>query len=146
MSIISNLINKKSLIHSLSASIFVSLASTAVHAEGISTHVLDIANGVGKADVPVTLSMQDNNDSWTEIGSAMTAENGRVESFGENAAIEEGVYKLTFDMSDDMSDDMSADEAFFPEIDVVFNVENPDEHYHVPVIVSPYGYSTYRGN
>ena len=139
MSIISNLIDKNRLIQSLSASIFVSLASTAVHAEGISTHVLDIENGVGRADVPVTLFMQDDNDSWTDIGSAMTGENGRVESFGEDVAVEEGVYKLTFDMSDD-------EKAFYPEINVVFSVEDPEEHYHVPVIVSPYGYSTYRGN
>ena len=128
-----------SLIHNLSAGILFSLVSTAAHAEGISTHVLDIANGVGRADVPVTLSMQDDNNSWTDIGSAITEENGRVESFGEDITVEEGVYKLTFDMSE-------TGETFFPEIDVVFNVEDPEEHYHVPVIVSPYGYSTYRGN
>lgn len=139
MSIFSNLIQKNSLIQSLSAGIFFSLVSTAVHAEGISTHVLDIKDGVGRADVPVTLFMQDDNDSWTNIGEAMTAENGRVESFGEELAIEEGVYKLTFDMSE-------YGEGFFPEINVVFDVEDSEEHYHVPVVVSPYGYSTYRGN
>ena len=126
------------LIQSLSAGIILSFVSTAAYAEGISTHVLDIKDGVGRANVPVTLSIQDDN-SWTDIGSAMTEENGRVESFGEDIAVEEGVYKLTFDMSE-------TGETFFPEIDVVFNVEDPEEHYHVPVIVSPYGYSTYRGN
>ena len=129
----------RNLIQSLSAGIVLSLVSTAAYAEGISTHVLDIKDGVGRANVPVTLSVQDDNDSWTDIGSAMTEENGRVESFGEDIAVEEGVYKLTFDMSE-------TGETFFPEIDVVFNVEDPEEHYHVPVIVSPYGYSTYRGN
>lgn len=129
----------RNLIQSLSAGIILSLVSTAAYAEGISTHVLDIKDGVGRADVPVTLSIQDDNNSWTDIGSAMTGENGRVESFGEDITVEEGVYKLTFDMSED-------GETFFPEIDVVFNVEDPEEHYHVPVIVSPYGYSTYRGN
>ena len=78
-------------------------------------------------------------NSWTDIGSAMTEENGRIESFGEDLTVEEGVYKLTFDMSE-------AGETFFPEINVVFDVENPEEDYHVPVVVSPYGYSTYRGN
>ncbi|WP_036486638.1 hydroxyisourate hydrolase [Myxosarcina sp. GI1] len=129
----------RNLIQNLSAGILFSFVSTAAHAEGISTHVLDIANGVGRADVPVTLSMQDDNNSWTDIGSAITEENGRVESFGEDITVEEGVYKLTFDMSE-------TGETFFPEIDVVFNVEDPEEHYHVPVVVSPYGYSTYRGN
>ena len=129
----------RSLIQSLSAGIILSLFSTAAYAEGISTHVLDIANGVGRANVPVTLSMQDGNNSWTEIGSTMTQENGRVESFGEDVTVQQGVYKLTFDMSGDEA-------TFFPEIDVVFNVENPQEDYHVPVVVSPYGYSTYRGN
>lgn len=129
----------RNLIQSLSAGIVLSLVSTAAYAEGISTHVLDIANGVGRADVPVTLSVQDDNNSWVDLGSAMTGENGRVESFGEDITVEEGVYKLTFDMSE-------TGETFFPEIDVVFNVEDPEEHYHVPVVVSPYGYSTYRGN
>ena len=129
----------RNLIQSLSAGIILSFVSTAVHAEGISTHVLDIKDGVGRANVPVTLSTQDDNNSWTEIGSALTEENGRVESFGEDVSVEEGIYKLTFDMSGDEA-------TFFPEIDVVFNVENPEEDYHVPVIVSPYGYSTYRGN
>ena len=123
----------------MSAGIIFSLISTAAYAEGISTHVLDIANGVGREGVPVTLSMQNGENSWTDIGSAMTGENGRIESFGEGVTVEEGVYKLTFDMSED-------GETFFPEIDVVFNVEDPEEHYHVPVIVSPFGYSTYRGN
>lgn len=123
----------------MSAGILLSLVSTVAYAEGISTHVLDIKDGVGRADVPVTLSIQDENNSWTSIGEAMTEENGRVESFGEGVTVEEGVYKLTFDISED-------GETFFPEIDVVFNVEDPEEHYHVPVIVSPFGYSTYRGN
>ena len=82
-------------IQSLSAGIVLSLVSTAAYAEGISTHVLDIKDGVGRADVPVELYMKDNNDSWTSIGSAMTEENGRVESFGEDITVEEGVYKLT---------------------------------------------------
>lgn len=130
----------RNLIKNLSAGIIFSLFSTAaVHAEGISTHVLDIANGVGRANVPVTLSIQDGENSWTDIGSAMTEENGRIESFGEDFTVEEGVYKLTFDMS-------KVGETFFPEIDVIFDVENPEEDYHVPVVVSPYGYSTYRGN
>ena len=127
------------LIKSLSARIFLSLVSTVVHAEGISTHVLDIGNGVGRANVPVTLYLKDDNNSWTKIGSAVTEESGRVNSFDEDDAIKKGVYKLIFDMSGD-------EDAFFPEINVVFNVENPEADYHVPVIVSPYGYSTYRGN
>ena len=123
----------------MSAGIVLSLVSTAAYAEGISTHVLDIKDGVGRADVPVTLSIQDENNSWTDIGSAMTGENGRIESFGEDFTVEDGVYKLSFDMSE-------TGETFFPEIDVIFDVEDPEEHYHVPVVVSPYGYSTYRGN
>ena len=129
----------RNLIQSLSAGIVLSLVSTAAYAEGISTHVLDIANGVGKANVPVTLSIQDGENSWSDLGSAMTEENGRVESFGEDVTVQQGVYKLTFNMSE-------TGETFFPEIDVVFNVEDPEEHYHVPIVVSPYGYSTYRGN
>lgn len=126
-------------IQSLSAAIFLTLASTtAAHAD-ISTHVLDIEKGVGSANVPVTLYMKGNNNSWNKLGSAVTKENGRVNSFGKDFKIEKGTYKLTFDMLEDK-------DAFFPKINVIFNVANPEEHYHVPIIVSPYGYSTYRGN
>ncbi len=119
------------------------LSATAALAEGISTHVLDLARGVGGKDVPVTLEIKSADGSWRQVAKARTDENGRVRSFGDDVQAEAATYKLTFDMS---GYGETGATAFFPEIDVVFRVSDPTVHYHVPVVVSPFGYSTYRGN
>lgn len=124
----------------LSATLF---SAASASAETISTHVLDLARGVGGRDVPVTLEIREGDGSWRQLASARTDENGRVRSFGDQVTTQAATYKLTFDMSHYGDTDA---QPFFPEIDVVFQVRDPSIHYHVPVVVSPYGYSTYRGN
>ena len=112
-------------------------------AEGISTHVLDLASGVGGRNVPVTLAVRKADGSWTDIASARTDENGRVREFPNMARAFNGIYKLAFDMTNYPT---ANQKPFFPEISVVFQISDQALHYHVPVVVSPYGYSTYRGN
>lgn len=120
-----------------------SLLSFSAFAEGISTHVLDLASGVGGKNVPVTLEIQNEKGVWSKVASGVTDDNGRIKSFGESFKSRKGKYKLSFDMTK-----YTAGKAnpFFPEISVVFNVADETLHYHVPVVVSPFGYSTYRGN
>lgn len=118
------------------------LAVPATAAE-ISTHVLDLAKGVGGKDVPVTLSKKAADGRWVEVTRARTDENGRVRSFGDPAGFDAGVYRLQFDMT---AYPNGASAPFFPEITLTFRVDDPKAHYHVPIVVSPYGYSTYRGN
>ncbi|MCR4265614.1 hydroxyisourate hydrolase [Nitratireductor sp. ZSWI3] len=120
-----------------------SIFSSDVLAQEFSTHVLDVARGTGGRDIPVTLMQQQKDGSWTQIAAARTDDNGRVRSFGEETQVEAATYKLTFDMSN-YPDPGNA--RFFPMIDVVFQVTDPSVPYHVPIVVSPYGYSTYRGN
>jgi len=111
-------------------------------AEGISTHVLDLGRGIGGSGVPVTLE-QSQSDGWTQVASAITAENGRVDAFDVDA--EEGIYRLTFDLQG--YDGFEGGEPpFFPQIVVPFKIDDASAHYHVPIVLSPYGYSTYRGN
>ena len=112
-------------------------------AEGISTHVLDVAGGVGAGGVPVTLEMR-GEGGWIEIATATTEENGRANGLVEGEA-EPGLYRLTFDMTryDGFSE---VEPLFFPEITVSFHVEDGTQHFHVPIVVSPYNYSTYKGN
>ncbi|MEN5363399.1 hydroxyisourate hydrolase [Brevundimonas intermedia] len=124
----------------LSATLF---SAASASAETISTHVLDLARGVGGRDVPVTLAIKQDDGGWRQLATARTDENGRVRSFGDQVTTQAATYKLTFDMSHYGDTDA---QPFFPEIDVVFQVRDPSIHYHVPVVVSPYGYSTYRGN
>lgn len=113
------------------------------YAADISTHVLDLSRGVGGRSVPVTLSKRIAGGGWQEISTRLTDSNGRVQSFGTSDAFDVNVYRLKFDMS--AYPDASA-APFFPEIILTFNVTNAAGHYHVPVVVSPYGYSSYRGN
>lgn len=119
------------------------LTSFSAFAEGISTHVLDLATGVGGRNVPVVLELQNEKGVWSQVATAVTDNNGRIKSFGESFKVRQGKYKLVFDMTKYSE---SKPNPFFPEISVVFNVSDKSLHYHVPVVVSPYGYSTYRGN
>lgn len=123
-------------------------AALAQHTLDLSTHVLDLARGAGGAGVPVALDVRQG-DAWRPVGRAVTAETGRVASFPladpSAEAPGAGLYRLTFDMACFWTSD--ADGAdFFPEITVVFRIADPRVHTHVPVVVSPFGYSTYRGN
>lgn len=109
-------------------------------AEDISTHVLNISTGTGGAGIPVTLEMKEG-DTWTAIGTSTTGENGRVEGF--DIETEVATYRLAFDLSNYTD---LGQTPFFPEIDVIFQVQDADREHHVPVLVSPFGYSTYLGN
>lgn len=119
------------------------LTSFSALANGISTHVLDLASGVGGKSVPVILELKNKEGKWTKIASGETDENGRIKSFGPSVKSSKGIYRLNFDMTKYPGSKVS---PFFPEINVVFQIEDEKLHYHVPVVVSPYGYSTYRGN
>ena len=127
----------------LLAPLVLGLLTAPAAAAEISTHVLDLAKGVGGADVPVTLSRKDATGGWVLAGEARTDANGRVRSFGIDKQFVPGIYRLQFDMT--AYPDATA-RPFFPEITVTFSVADAAGHYHVPIVVSPYGYSTYRGN
>jgi 5-hydroxyisourate hydrolase len=104
----------------------------------ITTHVLDTARGRPASRVPVELDMFITGQGWREVGRGVTSNEGRILDFGEPAAI--GVYRLMFDVASYEPD------SFFPSIAVTFDVRDPGAHYHVPLLLSPYGYSTYRGS
>lgn len=109
----------------------------------ISTHVLDLGRGVGGAGVPVRLESRQADGSWHRVAEGRTDANGRVREFPGLMQTPAGTYRLSFDLS---AYPQQGATPFFPQIDVVFRVSDPAAHYHVPVVVSPYGYGTYRGN
>jgi 5-hydroxyisourate hydrolase len=121
----------------------IALLASPLSAAEISTHVLDLESGVGGEGISVALMKKNSDKTWTKVGEATTGENGRVKDFGDSALFSQGIYKVTFDMT---TYSKARPTPFFPEIEIVFNVTDPSAHYHVPVVVSPYGYSTYRGN
>lgn len=105
----------------LAAVLALAFGPATVSAAEISTHVLDLARGVGGKDVPVVLFKKSRDGRWTEFARTRTDANGRVRSFGESARFDVGTYKLTFDMSG-YPDPRST--PFFPEIDLVFQVSD----------------------
>lgn len=104
----------------------------------ITTHVLDTARGAPAPRIPVQLDLFISGQGWREVGHGFTSDDGRVLDFGEPAA--EGVYRMMFDVAAYMP------HAFYPSIAITFEVRNPNDRYHLPLLLSPFGYSTYRGS
>jgi 5-hydroxyisourate hydrolase len=108
----------------------------------ITTHVLDIARGAPAEGITVILELRQASE-WTPIGRGSTDEKGRCNTLTEGP-LSPGTYCLIFDVgSFHRSQGLTV--AFFPEVRITFNVRDPDEHFHIPLLLSPFGYSTYRG-
>jgi len=108
----------------------------------VSTHILDAVAGHPAAGVPVTLSAADPAGSWLPVESAATDADGR-HRFA--AATPPGVYRLVFATAGYFAARDIA--AFYPEVTITFTVSEGERgHYHVPLLLSPYAYSTYRGS
>lgn len=102
----------------------------------LSTHVLDTAQGRPASGVSVTLE-RSVDGGWQHVAEDVTDEQGRIASLG--LALDSGIYRLVFATGD-------AGNPFFPEVHLVVDLDGSEEHYHVPVLLSPYGYTTYRGS
>jgi 5-hydroxyisourate hydrolase len=105
----------------------------------VTTHVLDTAGGQPAAGVPVRFEVR-RTGGWSVIAEGRTDDDGRVRELGPET-LDAGVYRLTFDTSAYLGED-----AFFPEITVSFRITDPAAHHHVPVLLSPFSYATYRGS
>ena len=111
---------------------------------GISTHVLDTANGRPAIGIPVLLEMVAVDGTSTIVGRATTDDEGRVPRvLPEGFAFLAGTYRLTFDTRSYFASQNV--ECFYPSVTVLFEVRRATGHYHVPLLLSPFGYSTYRG-
>lgn len=108
----------------------------------ITSHVLDAATGTPAAGVPVTLS-HFSSDGWATLAEAVTDADGRVSQFGPEA-VPAGRYRVTFDTQAYFA--LLGQKAFYPEVQVMFELAEVDAHYHVPLLLSPFAYSTYRGS
>ena len=104
----------------------------------ITTQVLDTTRGLPAARIPVELDYFVTGFGWKEVGHGITNAEGHVTEFGEPAV--PGLYRLMFDIA------AYQHEAFFPSIAIVFEVRNPDQAINIPLAISPFGYSTYRGS
>jgi 5-hydroxyisourate hydrolase len=110
----------------------------------LTTHVLNISLGRPAANVAVILETQTADGSWKELGRGSTDSDGRVKDFATGKPFEAGTYRLTFDTRGYFA--AQKVDGFYPQVIIMFEVKNPREHYHLPLLLSPYGYSTYRGS
>ena len=109
----------------------------------ISTHILDTSRGRPATGVEVTLSQWIGN-RWSSLSKAVTDENGRISDLHQGAMHgEQGLYRLQF-ATDEYFSALNT-EALYPWVDVVFQIKDTDEKYHIPLLLSGHGYTTYRG-
>lgn len=110
----------------------------------ITTHVLDTSRGRPAAGIAVQLDVLDAEGQWRTIAQGVTDSKGRISDLLEAAPLERARYRLTFATGEYYSSLNIA--PFFPRILVEFEVATPDEHFHIPLLLSRFGYSIYRGS
>ena len=124
---------------------FITLMSFAQNKEyQLSSHILDVS--LGKPAVGVTIQLEKfnpKNKKWSVVDKKVTDNNGRVPDFLPTGKLNTGIYKLTYFTKEYFQ--KAGTDSFYPFIDVVFEIKD-ENHYHVPITLSAYGYSTYRGN
>lgn len=108
----------------------------------ITTHVLDTARGRPAAGIAVTLEIAEG-DGWRSVGEGVTDADGRARDLlPAGTPLERGAYRLRFATGAYHGESA----GFYPQVTVEFTVADPAQHYHVPILLSPYGFSTYRGS
>jgi 5-hydroxyisourate hydrolase len=111
----------------------------------ISTHVLDTALGKPAARVPVRLEHREKDGRWTTLESSSTDADGRcAQMLAESQSVAEGVYRLIFDTATYYAAQKVL--GLYPVVEIVFEVRKGETHYHIPLLLSPNGYTTYRGS
>ncbi|EPI9398007.1 hydroxyisourate hydrolase, partial [Shigella flexneri] len=109
----------------------------------LSVHILNQQTGKPAADVTVTLEKKADN-GWLQLNTAKTDKDGRIKALWPEQTATTGDYRVVFKTGDYFKKQNL--ESFFPEIPVEFHINKVNEHYHVPLLLSQYGYSTYRGS
>lgn len=110
----------------------------------LSVHVLNLETGVPSAGVNVTLERH-MGEAWQPLAQGTTNEQGRIaELYPSDKPLQKGEYRVVFKTGEYYK--KTGHETFFPEIPVIFEVKQADQHYHIPLLLSPYGFSTYRGS
>ena len=111
---------------------------------GITTHILDTARGRPAAGVSVLLE-QKTTVVWQEISRLKTDNDGRAKGLlPDNHNLQAGLYRLSFETGEYFKSEGVS--SFYPCVSVQFEIHDTSQHYHVPLLISPFGYSTYRGS
>lgn len=120
------------------------LASAAPATNPLSVHVLDLQSGQPTAGIRVTLE-QRSGEQWQALAAGVTDTQGRIAAlFPPGQTMAAGDYRIVFETGEHFRHQGKA--TFFPRIPVEFTTDGKTPHYHIPLLLSPFGYSTYRGN
>lgn len=111
----------------------------------ISTHVLDVAQGKPAKEMPVRLDRRAAAGAWTRLNSSLTDGDGRCgQLLPENESLRPGIYRLAFDTASyHVAQNV---EGLYPVVEITFQVREGDSNFHIPLLLSPHGYTTYRGS
>lgn len=109
----------------------------------LTTHILDTALGRPAAGVPVTCERFDG-EGYSLVARGVTNDDGRIAALLTEDQWEAGIWRLSFDTETYFTG--LGQKGFYPVVRIVFEVTEPGEHHHVPLLLSPFGYSTYRGS
>lgn len=111
----------------------------------ITTHVLDTSRGQPAGGLHVVLDFHEKDTTWKTIATGTTNAEGRISDLlPESTKLATGMYRFTFDTASYFH--AREEEGFYPAVVVIFEIKDPTAHYHVPLLLSPFGYSTYRGS
>jgi 5-hydroxyisourate hydrolase len=111
----------------------------------ISTHILDLALGKPAKDVPVRLDRREASGNWVAVTSARTDQDGRcAQLLPDETVFRPAIYRLTFDTASYFAAQKS--DGLYPLVEVTFQVRDGESHFHIPLLLSPNGYTTYRGS
>ena len=110
----------------------------------ITTHVLDTAAGRPGRRIAIELERADDRGAWRPIGAGATDDDGRLRTLTPAEPVEPGTYRIRFQTGAYFAAHGTA--GFFPVVEIQFTVADGAQHYHVPLLLSPFGFSTYRGS
>ncbi len=110
----------------------------------ISTHILDLVQGKPAADVPVRLEKQNRSGEWMRLNSTHTDQDGRcTQLLPEDEDLGTNIYRLSFDTESYFARHKIG--ALYPVVEITFTAQEDESHFHIPLLLSPNGYTTYRG-
>ena len=110
----------------------------------ITTHVLDTSLGRPAAGVSVILEIEKPGGHWKELSRGATDGDGRLRHLLDPGSLVPGIYRLTFETREYFTAQNM--KGLYPQVSIVFEVHEAKDHYHIPLLLSPFGYSTYRGS
>jgi len=118
----------------------------------ITTHVLDTTRGLPAQILPITLFVQsstqgnaESNDGWQELATGLTNGDGRIANLlADDLVLAAGIYRMHF--ATKAYFESNNEQGFYPHVDIVFELDGSNNHYHIPLLLTAFGYSTYRGS